>query len=103
MLGNEPIIEEMPVEFQDLPYIIQEYLKVFYLLPDIWEGFSGSYMGKDFSVLPYFLDLYEIADKKEAISYIHIFIRHMAEYYQQKAAAKKSADSAKKLAKNKPL
>lgn len=59
MLGNEPVLEEIPISREDL---FPETQLVFYLydkLSSKWEGFSGTYLGKDLSILPILFDEYE--------------------------------------------
>ena len=55
-LGNEPIPEEIPLEYGDFPNIVQEAMQIFSILPDVYEGFSATYMGKDYTILPYLMD-----------------------------------------------
>jgi hypothetical protein len=54
-LGEEPVEEEIPAGFEDFPYEVQEAINIFSILPDVWEGFSGTYMGK---IILYFLILW---------------------------------------------
>lgn len=59
-LGTEPISEEIPIDFEDFPPELQESLSIYHRLRDEWEGFSGSYMGKNFAGLIDILDIYQI-------------------------------------------
>ena len=43
------------------------------LLPDRWEGMSGSYMGKDYSSFQALLDIYDVEDRKE----VCFFLKHI--------------------------
>lgn len=43
-------------------------------LPDKWDGASGSYQGKDLSILPFLMELYEIENKLEILGLINIVI-----------------------------
>jgi len=45
-LGTEPIEEEIPVEFTDFPYDVQQAFIVYRMLRDEWEGMNGIYLGK---------------------------------------------------------
>jgi len=45
-LGNEPIEEEIPVEFDDFYYEVQQAFIVYRMLRDEWEGMNGIYLGK---------------------------------------------------------
>ena len=60
MLGNEPNPEEVPVEFDDLPNIVQQALEIYGYLPDRWEGMSATFMGKDYSIVFELFTTYEI-------------------------------------------
>jgi hypothetical protein len=52
MLGSEPLEDEIPIEIDDFPGLVQEALHLYSYLSDIWEGMSGTYMGKDLSIMP---------------------------------------------------
>jgi hypothetical protein len=70
-LGNEPIPEEIPAEYEDFPYTVQEAIQIFSILPDNWEGMSGTYMGKDYSILPYLMDtIFEVVDKQQTMQFL---------------------------------
>ena len=43
------------------------------LLPDRWDGMSGSYMGKDWSAVGTLLDIHSIEDKKTVV----FFLKHV--------------------------
>ena len=72
--NSEPDPEKTPVEFHELLLDTQLAMQIVQTLPDIWDGASGSYQGKDLSILPYLLDLYDIHNKLEVISLITIII-----------------------------
>ena len=38
-------------------------MEITQILPDKWDGASGSYQGKDLFILPFLLDIYEVSDK----------------------------------------
>jgi len=69
-LGEEPNPEKMPPEMSDFPYEVQVAFMLHNIMPDRWEGMSGSYMGKDWSCLGNLLDIYEVEDKKEVTFFI---------------------------------
>ena len=72
-LGQEPDLEEMPPELSDFPLEIQEAFLVHAMLPDKWDGASGSYMGKDWSPLMTLLDINEVEDQKT----VCFFLKHI--------------------------
>lgn len=71
-LGTEPKEEEIPAEFGDFPYLVQIAISIFAILPDNWEGFSGTYMGKDLSLLPYLVKVYEVEDVAQLLQFINM-------------------------------
>lgn len=49
-LGSDPVDSETPVDFEDLPLTVQQILEIYSYLPDRWEGMSGTFMGKDYTI-----------------------------------------------------
>ena len=60
MLGNEPNLDEVPVDREDLTLDSQLVFQLYDKLPARWEGFSGQYMGKDLSLLPVLFDQFNV-------------------------------------------
>jgi hypothetical protein len=60
MLGSEPIEEEIPVEFDDFPYEVQQAFLVYRMLRDEWEGMNGIYLGKSLTGIIEILQACEI-------------------------------------------
>lgn len=54
----------------DFPFEVQMAFLIHNLLPDRWDGMSGSYMGKEWSAYGTLLDIYEIVDKKETTYFV---------------------------------
>ena len=69
-LGKEPELDRMPADFEDFPYFVQLAITIYHILPDNWEGFSGTFLGKDYSLLPYLMDLYEVDDPAQVLRFI---------------------------------
>jgi len=63
MLGEDPVEENVPVEFEDLPLEVQHSLIVYNLMQDMWEGFSGTYMGKNLIGLTELFNLCKIDEE----------------------------------------
>ena len=59
-LGSEPLEEEIPVEYEDLPLEVQEALQLYNTLQDSWDYMGGNYIGKDLSYFGTIFDLYEV-------------------------------------------
>ena len=72
-LGREPDPDEMPPEIGDFPIEIQEAFLLHAMLPDRWDGASGSYMGKDWSPLKDLLDINGVEDHRT----VCFFLKHI--------------------------
>ena len=62
-MGNEPILEEIPPDWDDLPEIVVYAVNTFNLLGDRIYPEIG-YTGKDYTNLSHYIELYEIEDKE---------------------------------------
>jgi hypothetical protein len=85
-LGKEPDPNEIPPDWEDFPEIAIQALNTFSslgdrLVPDI------GYMGKDFTNLPYYIEMYEIEDKE-------LFLEILT--YLESRAIKQSQDALKR-------
>lgn len=63
----------MPLELSDFPEEIQVAFFMFSLLPDHWEGMSGTYMGKYWDGIDYFFKLYNVQDPKVVFYFMKIY------------------------------
>ena len=96
-LGNQPQASEIPAEYSDFPHQIQEILQIFNILPDRWEGMSGTYMGKDYTLLPYLFDvLFEVEDRQLAMKFLLIITSLVTSQYAEKQAARQRQAKSKK-------
>jgi len=71
-LGKEPSEKEIPPGWEDFPEEVQSAINTFNLLGDRRYPDIG-YVGKDYTNLPLYLDLYDIEDKEfflEVISWL---------------------------------
>lgn len=71
-MGTEPDPEEIPPEMEDFPFEVQEAFDVYYRLPDMWDGMSGTYLGKDIGPLEMLFDLFNVSDRRTALDFISI-------------------------------
>lgn len=76
-MGSEPKENEIPWEEDDFPYEVQQAFRIYKVLPDKWDTFGGSYLGKDYSSVIQMFDLFKIDEDKEDILY---FIKHIDAY-----------------------
>ena len=95
-LGNEPIESEIPIEFSDFPYMVQLAIIIFNTLPDRWEGFSGTYMGKDYSILEFIMGLYDVDDKQLLFKLINNINSIVLEQRTEEQKRKQKSKTSKK-------
>jgi hypothetical protein len=71
LTGEEPVPENIPVEFDDFSAEVQECFSIYAILQDRWEGFNGLYLGKDLAGIQDIFDLYSI-DKQDRLFTLNI-------------------------------
>ena len=98
-LGQEPDPTKMPLSPSDFPEEVQVAFFMFSLLPDYWEGMSGTYMGKHWNGIEYFFNLYDVDNPRTILYIMKMYegkiIESRAEKAekQRKAAERKAATS----------
>ena len=85
-LGKEPIEEELPPDFDDFPEIVIDAVSTFNMLGDRVYPEIG-YVGKDYTNLNVYMDLYQIEDKEFFLEILH---------WLDSRAIKKSSDQVKR-------
>tara|TARA_Y100001937_G_C7127712_1_gene335656 strand:+ start:1262 stop:1534 length:273 start_codon:yes stop_codon:yes gene_type:complete len=70
----------MPPDRGQFPTEVQEAFMIHDLLPDRWEGMSGSYLGKDWAALSGLLKVYEIEEPKLCV----LFLKNIEAWNQSK-------------------
>lgn len=95
-LGNEPLAEEIPPEYDDFPYSVQLAINIYSILSDKWEGFSGTYMGKDYTLLPYLVKLYNIENEAQTLQFLLLIDRIVSEKRAEEQKRKRKKSTSKK-------
>ena len=54
------------------PFEVQVAMHIHEVLPDRWDGMSGSYLGKDWSSVGTYLEAYEVEDKPTVLFFIKV-------------------------------
>ena len=85
----------MPLDSSVFPEEVQVAFFVFSLLPDNWEGMSGTYMGKHWSGLDYFFKLYEIDNSKVIFSFMKMYEHALIVYRADESDKKRKAEERK--------
>jgi len=99
--GIEPDLDEMPPTIEDYPSEVQVAFLLHNLLPDRWDGMSGSYMGKDYSSLALLLDTWEVENKKDCIFWIKNIEARNAEQLNKELEKKRKSREAQAKSKGK--
>jgi hypothetical protein len=93
MMGTDPIEEEIPVEFDDFHYEVQQAFMIYRMLRDEWEGMNGIYLGKSLIGIKEILQVCEIdpQDYKIILSLIQTIDSIRQEQINTKPENKKPA------------
>lgn len=86
----------MPLEATAFPAEVQVAFFVYSYLSDVWEGMSGSYMGKDWSHIDTLFTLFEIEDPKIVLYYMKMYEGIVIEHRAEEAERKRKADDRKR-------
>ena len=81
----------MPPQIEDFPYEVQMAFFLHSMLPDRWDGMSGSYMGKDWSSYGHLLDIYEVDEKKDISFFVKAIENENSASINEKMTAKRKA------------
>ena len=85
----------MPLTISDFPEEVQVAFFMFSLLPDHWEGMSGTYLGKYWDGIDYFFKLYEVANPKEILYIMKMYEGAIVAYRSEKAERQRQAEQRK--------
>lgn len=90
LLGTTPVEDQIPITREDLSWETQMIFFLYDKLPSKWEGFSGTYLGKDLLLLPILYDEfdYEPSLRKYGWEIIPIIDGFIAEDVARKLKAK---------------
>ena len=75
-LGTEPVEEEIPVEIDDFPALVQDCFVLYGFLTDQWDSMAGQYLGKDYGLIFTLFDTYGIESQEEKMLCLS-FLREM--------------------------
>jgi hypothetical protein len=91
-LGEEPDPAKMPLETLDFPSEVQVAFFIFGFLEDIWDGMSGSYMGKNWNNIEYLFNLYEVDEPRTMLYIMKMWEGILVAYRVDKAEKHKKAE-----------
>lgn len=73
VMGNQPVDEEIPVEFDDFPLEVQQAFAVYRMLRDEWDTMNGLYLGKSLIGIKDVLEATEIEPDEQ--KFIIVLVR----------------------------
>ena len=86
----------MPLEATAFPAEVQVAFFVYGYLSDVWEGMSGSYMGKDWSFIPTLFKLFKVDDPKIILYFMKMYEGIIVKDRAQEQDRKRKADNRKR-------
>ena len=86
----------MPLTQSDFPAEVQLAFFMFDLLSDVFEGMSGTYMGKDWSHCTQLFELWEVEDPKIVMYFMKMYERIIMQDRSEEAERKRKQDERKK-------
>ena len=94
-LGQTPDPSKMPPERGMFPVEVQEAFYLHDVLSDRWDGASGYYMGKDFSALGTYLEVFNILDPLQTLWFLKHIEFYNSKVINDKQEAKRKAEERK--------
>jgi hypothetical protein len=96
-LGNTPVESQIPVEFDDFPVEVQSAFELYQVLQDVWEGMSGTYMGKNMSGINDLFNIYQIhqEEKRFVLELIALIDSERMKTLSEKRKQEESSKSSK--------
>ena len=86
----------MPLSQSEFPIEVQVAFFVFDLLSDVWEGMSGTYMGKDWGHCSQLFYIWDVDDQKTTMYFMKVYERQLVNYRADRADAERDADKRRK-------
>ena len=92
----EPKEEDVPKDPSTFSLEAQQALIMLNVLPDKWEGMSGSWLGKEYAGLLDIMNLYQIEDKKQVFELLKVCEDELSKFYAEKRKQQEQLSKAKK-------
>jgi hypothetical protein len=88
----------MPLDTSDFPEEVQVAFFVFNMLSDVWDGMSGSYMGKNWTDAELIFKVHDIHSPKEVLYFAKTYERILMNHRAEEADKKRKAEERKSKA-----
>ena len=91
-------IEEntLPKDPSTLAETCQQALILLNVLPDRWDGTSGSWFGKDYAGLEAIMNIYQIEDRRTVFELLQVCEDELGKFYAQKQKERESLAKVKR-------
>ena len=66
----EKVIKNLNETALQIALVVNKAFFIFDLMTDIWEGNTGSYLGKDWSSIEFLFDTYEVEDRPTVVYFL---------------------------------
>lgn len=67
-LGTEPLEDEIPLDMEDFPELVQQCFILYGLLTDKWDSMAGQYLGKDYNIVFNLFDVYQVEPEERLLT-----------------------------------
>jgi hypothetical protein len=88
----------MPLDPSDFPVEVQVAFFIYGFLEDVWDGASGTYLGKHWSNIEYLFKLYEVEEPKTILYIMKALEGTTIDYRAKQAEQKRKAEERKRSA-----
>ena len=95
-MGVEPKEEDIPKDPSTFSLEAQQALIMLNVLPDKWEGMSGTWLGKEYAGLLDIMELYQIDDKKQVFELLKVCEDELGKFYAERRKQQEQLSKAKK-------
>jgi hypothetical protein len=90
VMGNQPVEEEIPVEFDDFPLEVQQAFGVYRMLRDEWDTMNGLYLGKTLIGIKDILEAMEVEPDEH--KFIIVLVRMIDQVRSNEINSKKLSE-----------
>jgi len=90
VMGNEPIEDEIPIDFDEFPIEVQQAFGIYRMLRDEWDSINGLYLGKSLIGIKDILEAMEIEPSDQ--KFIIVLVRMIDEVRSNEINSKKKSE-----------
>jgi hypothetical protein len=90
VMGNQPVEDEIPVEFDDFPLEVQQAFGVYRMLRDEWDTMNGLYLGKTLIGIKDILEAMEVEPDEQKFTIV--LVRMIDQVRSNEINSKKISD-----------